>query len=118
MMWENATKVSDKDAAALADYFSRQAPSPRAGAGAMADAGREIFRNGAGPDIPACATCHGLDGQGLGGTPRIAGQHQDYLARQLQAFMLTTRVGTPMNHHTWDMTSEQMQQVSEYLANQ
>ena len=118
MMWENATKISDTEAAALADYFSRQAPTPRSGIGAQVEAGRKIFLEGAGPDIPACATCHGQDGGGAGNTPRIAGQHQDYLEAQLQAFMLTARVGTPMNHHTWDMTTEQAQQLAAYLSNQ
>lgn len=117
MMWENATTISANDAAALADYFSRQAPTPRSGIGAQAEAGRKIFREGAGPAIAACATCHGQDGEGTGGTPRIAGQHKDYVVQQLQAFMLTARVGTPMNHHAWDMTEEQMQQLAAYLSN-
>jgi cytochrome c553 len=118
MMWGNATKISDRDAVALADYFSRQAPTRRSGMGAQVEAGRKIYLEGAGPDIPACTTCHGQDGEGAGNTPRITGQHQDYLVTQLQAFMLTARVGTPMNHHAWDMTAEQMQQLAAYLSNQ
>ena len=118
MMWENATKISDNEAAALARYFSSQAPTrPTASRTAQSEAGDKIFHTGAGPDIPACSTCHGQEGAGLGGTPRIAGQHENYLLGQLQSFMLTARVGTPMNHHTWDMTLEQMQDVSTYLSN-
>ena len=56
-------------------------------------------------------------GEGLGGTPRIAGQHGAYLMRQLGPSIPSARAGTAMNHHTWDMTLEQMQEVSAYLAN-
>jgi cytochrome c553 len=117
MMWENATKISDDDAAALARYFGSHPPTQPNGSGPQVAAGAKIFQQGAGPDIPACASCHGQKGEGLGGTPRIAGQHGDYLIGQLQAFMLTARIGTPMNHHTWHMTPEQMQALSAYLSN-
>lgn len=117
MMWENATKISDSDAAALAAYFARQAPREPNGSGPLAAAGGRIFAQGAGPEIPACATCHGQNGQGMGVAPRLAGQHGQYLLGQLQAFMLTARVGASMNHHTWSMTMEQMQQLAAYLSN-
>jgi cytochrome c553 len=118
MMWENATKISDDGAAALARYFGSQAPTQPNGSGPVAAAGAKIFEQGAGPDIPACASCHGAKGEGLGGTPRLAGQHGDYLTGQLEVFMLNVRVGTPMNHHTWSMSLPQMQAVSAYLANE
>jgi cytochrome c553 len=116
MMWPNATRINDDQAAALADYFSRQSPTPAVGFGAMADRGAAIFRNGDAPDIPACATCHGQGGEGLGDTPRLAGQKEKYLVEQLQAFSVAARVSNPMNHHAWDMTMEQIEAVSAYLA--
>lgn len=109
--------VSDSDVAALAQYFSRQTPSPRIGLGTQSNAGAEIFQHGAEPAIPPCATCHGPDGDGLGGTPRIAGQHGAYLMAQLSAFNSTGRTGTVMNRHTWDMTQQQMAELSAYLSN-
>lgn len=109
--------ISDSDAAALAQYFSRQTPSPRIGFGIQSQAGAEIFRHGAEPAIPPCATCHGPDGDGLGGTPRITGQHGAYLMQQLSAFNSAGRRGTVMNRHTWDMTQQQMDQISAYLSN-
>ncbi len=115
MTW--TSPISDEDAAALARYFSRQAPPRRAGSGALADAGAEIFRHGAKPAMPACAVCHGQDGQGIGTTPRIAGQHGDYLTRQLRSFMSNRRASDPMNRHTWDMTLRQASALSAYLAN-
>jgi cytochrome c553 len=122
MMWANATSMDDADAAALADYFSQQTPTQPSSLGAQAEAGRKIFEEGAGPLIPGplmppCGTCHGLHGQGEGQVPRIAGQHQDYLNSQLQAFMLGIRVGTLMNSHVWAMTPEQARAVAAYLSN-
>lgn len=122
MMWETATSFDDADATALADYFSQQAPTQRTGSGPLADAGRKIFTEGAGPLIPGpfippCGTCHGQDGQGQGDVPRIAGQHGEYLNSQIQAFMLGVRVGTPMNHHAWAMTTDQIKALAAYLSN-
>ena len=109
--------VSDKVVENLAQYFSRQTPTPRTGLGTQSDAGGAIFLHGARPAIPACATCHGPYGDGLGGTPRIAGQHGHYLQQQLEAFKLGARGGNAMNRHAWDMTLERMQELAEYLAN-
>jgi cytochrome c553 len=117
MMWQNSTSVTDTQAAALADYFSSQAPTSRGGFGPDAARGNELFHHGAGPDTAACATCHGQDGEGLGSAPRVAGQHETYLNRQLEAFQLTARVGDPMNHHTWAMSAEEIRAVAAYLAN-
>ena len=116
MMWQNATRISDGEAAALADYFSRQAPTDKAGFGALAEIGGKLFHEGGQPALAACATCHGPDGAGLGSAPRIAGQHEKYLTDQLTFFMLTARVAQPMNHHAWDMSQEQIRAIAAYLA--
>ncbi len=116
MMWPNATRISDDQAAQLATYFSRQVPTQANGFGPVAEKGAAIYQHGDTPDIPACATCHGPKGEGLGQTPRIAGQREDYLVGQLQAFSVTARVGSPMNHHAWDMTLDQIRALSAYLA--
>jgi cytochrome c553 len=116
IMGPNATKLSSTNAASLAQYFSSRAPSISNAFGSYADIGKDVFLNGAGPDIPACWTCHGRDGQGLGTVPRISGQHANYLMAQLNAFSRSERSGTSMNHHAWDMTLEQMRNVTAYLG--
>jgi len=116
-MPRNAAALSDSDSLALAQYFSRQTPSPSSGFAFQTDAGAQIFLHGAEPATPACAICHGPNGDGLGGTPRIAGQHRAYLMQQLADFNSAGRIGVAMNRHTWDMTLQQMQELSEYLAN-
>ncbi|WP_207539868.1 c-type cytochrome [Sabulicella rubraurantiaca] len=52
-----------------------------------ASRGREIAENGAG-DIAPCASCHGMDGRGVGAAqfPRLDGQHPSYLLKQLNDY--------------------------------
>jgi cytochrome c553 len=116
IMTPNAAKLSASDAAAIAQYFSTQTPTTGNSFGAYAEMGKDIYLNGAGVDIPACATCHGEDGQGLGTVPRINGQHATYLMAQLNAFSLGDRSSVAMNRHAWDMTLTQMHELTAYLA--
>ena len=122
MMGRTAASFDDVDAAALAEYFSRQTPTQLTGKAPLAQAGRKIFTEGAGPLIPGplippCGTCHGQNGEGKGEVPRIAGQHSQYLNTQLLAFKNGIRVGTPMNVHAWAMTQVQIQALTDYLSN-
>jgi len=49
--------------------------------------GRDVFEHGVpAKEIPPCATCHGDHGQGNAGFPRLAGQHADYVVKQLLVF--------------------------------
>jgi len=80
---------------ALADYFARQPLRVRDDARGSANAaGERIFMNGV-PDahVPACASCHGVRGDGLPPSfPRLAGQHEGYLASQLRLYRAGTRI--------------------------
>jgi cytochrome c553 len=88
-MWGISRHLSDAQIQALADYYSAQPPARAAFAStpeALA-AGRTLFTQGAGDrGIPACASCHGERGQGAGAIPRLAGQHADYVVKQLGIF--------------------------------
>ncbi|AAU47093.1 cytochrome C [Burkholderia mallei] len=44
----------------------------------------------------ACASCHRQNGQGAGTFPRLAGQHADYLRRQIDVFKNGTRANAPV----------------------
>lgn len=114
-MWERATNLGDRVAASIATYFANQAPTAAAPSGALAAAGEKIYRQGAGPQVPACQQCHGAAGEGAGTVPRLAGQHAAYLEQQLSAFMLGLRIGPPMKH-AWHMDPDQFKALSAYLA--
>jgi len=115
-MWETATSLGDRIAHDIAQYFSEQAPTPLAPSGGLSTVGERIYRQGAGPEIPACQQCHGAAGEGSGIVPRLAGQHAAYLESQLSAFMLGMRVSQPMNKHAWHMSPDQFKALSAYLA--
>jgi cytochrome c553 len=88
-MWGVARQLTDQQIDDLAAYYAAQPPA-RQGAergASQVDDGRKLFAEGA-PDrgIPACSSCHGDHGQGLATFPRLAGQHADYIAKQLLVF--------------------------------
>jgi cytochrome c553 len=69
----------------LAEQFARR--SARTAGGGPRDqvaTGRSIYEGGI-PEanLPACAACHGSDGQGAGANPRLAGQLYSYTLRTL-----------------------------------
>lgn len=90
-MWGLSRKLTDAQIDGLAAYFHAQTPKPNpAGPGATADAGKLIFENGLPEEhVPACATCHGANAEGHDQFPRLAGQHANYLRRQLAVFQST-----------------------------
>ena len=97
-MWAIASQLDDATVASLADYYSQQQATPGgAGDAALTAEGQKIFEQGL-PDkgVPACASCHGAQGQGNGQFPRLAGQHADYLMRQIEVFQNGTRANAPV----------------------
>jgi cytochrome c553 len=88
-MWGIAGKLTDKQMDALADYFSKQPPmvNHAHGSPAMIAEGQKIFAEGKlDKGVPACQGCHGEQAYGIGPIPRLAGQHADYLYKQLMIF--------------------------------
>ena len=91
-MWGIARRLTDTQIKDLAAYYARQAPANQAPEGnpARVEAGRVLFTTGAPTrGIPACSSCHGDHGQGLATFPRLAGQHGDYIVKQLRVFQRT-----------------------------
>lgn len=117
-MWAIASQLDDATVASLADYYSHQEPvHGPAGDAALMAKGQDIFEHGV-PDrgTPACATCHGEQGQGAGTFPRLAGQHKEYLLRQIEVFKNETRANAPVMTavaHTLD--ADEAKAVAEWL---
>jgi cytochrome c553 len=118
-MWGLSHRLTDEQIDGIAAYFS-ELPPMRLGRSnpARVAAGMEIYQHGL-PDsgVPACQTCHQAAGQGLATFPRLAGQHQDYVVRQLHVFQETDyRPNTPMTGVTHQLTSQQMVEVAAFVA--
>ena len=117
-MWGISHRLTDDQIKGLAEYFSTQVAQANAAVDAQQmAAGKLIFDNGV-PEKEAapCMACHGPKAQGLASFPRLAGQHQDYLIKQLHVFQETDgRPGTPMKQITHLLTEQEMQAVAGYL---
>lgn len=117
-MWGMASQLDDQLIAGLARYFALQPPTPPQSGGALAAEGQKIYEGGAPADgVPPCQACHGAHGEGNGVVPRIAGQHADYLKKQLEAFRSTLRENAVMHANTANMTDREIEAIVSYLAN-
>lgn len=120
-MWGMASQLDDASIASLATYYSSQkAVHGAPGAANAAAQGKAIYEAGiAGANAQPCATCHGKDGEGNGIYPRLAGQHSEYLVKQLVVFKSSLRADTNaaiMHNISSAMSFEQMEAVAAYLA--
>ena len=119
-MWGISSRLSKDQITELANYFSAL-PAPMAvvsGDTAQLAAGRALFEKGSVANaIPACAGCHGTHAEGMQQFPRLAGQHRDYLLKQLMVFQRTDERpdGAVMKMIAHNLTSENMQDVTAYL---
>lgn len=117
-MWGMASQLTDESIAALAAHYAAQKPAPgRAGDPNLMAQGRTIFERGV-PEkgIPACATCHGDHAQGNGPFPRLAGQHAEYLLKQMLVIQSVLRLAPVMHGVIQDLSRDQMHAVAEYLG--
>lgn len=80
-------------------------------------AGAALARQGA-TGITACVACHGAQGEGqaAAGFPRLAGQGQPYLLKQLQDFASGRRTHPQMEPIARALTAQQMRDVTDHYA--
>ncbi|MDR3391489.1 MAG: c-type cytochrome [Sulfuriferula sp.] len=119
-MWGISRHLTDVQIQQLAAYFAQQQPIADTSANAKLEAdGKAIFMNGlANQNVPACETCHGAKGEGNASFPRIAGQHADYIAKQLRVFKDTEMrpKGAVMKVITHDLAPDEIQAVAAYVS--
>jgi cytochrome c553 len=113
--------LSTQDMLNLAAYFSAQQPKPGTSKDMeLAQLGQKIYQGGVqGAGVPACASCHGPQGQGIPVQfPRLAGQHSAYIYTQLNNFRLGTRANDGakmMRTIAVKMTDGDMKAVAAYI---
>lgn len=120
-MWGMASELDDATIGALANYYAahRAEPSRRAGDAALIARGREIFENGiASEGVPACSACHGRDAHGLQEFPRLAGQHAQYVLKQLASFQSNMRNVAIMHGVAQNLRLPEMEAVAAFLEAQ
>jgi cytochrome c553 len=116
-MWGLSRNLSDEQIAGLGAYYAAQPPAP--GVPALDNAaGRAIYAEGLpAKNVPACATCHGAAGAGNEAFPRLAGQHRDYVAKQLVVFQRSDDrpAGAVMRTVAHDLAPGEIASVAAYV---
>lgn len=114
IMQPMAANLSKQDMWDLANYFAAQKQKPN---GFKADA-EKVVRGKKVADDALCPMCHlgGFSGQNE--VPRVAGQHQAYIQKQLLAFKNKERTNYPdMNSYIKSIPDEDIEALSHYIAN-
>ncbi len=119
-MWGMSATLEDGTIDALAQYYAAQkAGRGRAGETALVAKGRQIYEKGVeSVGVPACAACHGPDAHGMGDFPRLAGQHAQYVMKQLASFQNNMRNVAVMHGVAQGLKVEEMRAVAAYLEAQ
>ncbi len=114
LMSPMAANLSKKDMLDLAAYFSAQKPNRQNSRGdsARIEEGRKLA------DTALCPMCHlgGFSGQNE--IPRVAGQHYEYIVKQLMAFKNRERTNDAgsMTAYMNNVTKDQIEALASYAA--
>ena len=119
-MWGLSRSLTDAQITGLADYYAAQhaTAQPVERQASRAAAGATLFQSGLpAKNVPPCSTCHGNVAQGNAAFPRLAGQHADYLTKQLIGFQRTNDrpQGAIMQTIAHEMTAQDIENVAAYL---
>jgi len=115
LMSPMAANLSREDMQDLAAYFASQTAKPTRYPveDAKVTEGKKIADNA------LCPMCHlgGFSGQNE--VPRVAGQHHDYVVKQLKDFRarLRTNDAGSMTAYTQGLTDEQIEALAQYITN-
>lgn len=119
-----ARNLSDSDIQALSLYLSQQHPARLPGATpdpALVEAGKQLAEKGAGANMPACFSCHGAGGKGVGARfPSIAGETEAFTTSRLHEFQARAKAAKPapgsMTAFSANMSEAQIKQAAAYLS--
>ena len=119
-MW-GMTNLTTKQIDELASYFATQ-PAMRGtkAQGPEIILGESIFKNGLPlQQVLSCSSCHGQDALGAADIPRLAGQHNNYLYKQILIFQTTDDRprGQVMKQIIHNINDQQARDVALYLSN-
>ncbi len=119
-MWGLSRSLTDEQITGLAAYYANQQPArqPIEGEESRMPAGKMIYETGVpAKNVPACTACHGTAGQGNETFPRLAGQHADYIVKQLIVFQRANErpLGAVMQTVAHGLTRDDIENVAAYV---
>lgn len=111
--------LSEADMRAIAAFYAGKKPTlAKAKTQGKGSLGEQIYRGGiAATKVPACAACHGANGEGIPKRfPRVAGQHAAYTFQQMKIFRTDGRANAGMMQTiAKKMTEAEMEAVADYM---
>lgn len=110
--------ISPKQAKEIAQYFASQPLALTYKNVSDIAQGKSLFEHGI-PErgVSPCAACHGPEAKGQYDYPRLAGQHKEYLVKQLHVFRDTQgRPNTAMDLVVKSLSEKEIDQLSNYLS--
>jgi cytochrome c553 len=115
-----AAPLSEADMKNVAAFYaSKQAKPGFARNTGLVTQGEKIYRGGvAERSVPACSGCHGPSGAGIPAQyPRLAGQHADYVVKQLVVFQRTDErpEAAAMKMVAHELAREDIENVAAYV---
>jgi len=108
MMQSMAANLSDDDINNLAAYYSSLPPVSAGGDPALAKSGQT--------KAGMCFGCHGSSAEGNGQFPRLAGQHPNYLFKQLSSFKEGVRKNGHMQAIAGTLSEDDMKALAAYFG--
>jgi cytochrome c553 len=120
MMGDKAKQLNEEQMFAIGMFYQSMRPTvtqtvdPK-----LAQVGEFVYERGnTHTSMPACVICHGTAARGTAELPRLAGQHPDYIVRQMKAFKDRSRNNdNAIMHLVADrITDMELQAVAAYLG--
>lgn len=111
--------IDPNDFSRLAGYYGKMKPAPgKVTDPGLAAKGKVLYDDGnTESGVPACAGCHQPDGQGNARFPRLAGQHQTYVLKQLADYKSGRRATDPLMTTVGKrLTVDEAKALAEYIA--
>ena len=118
-MWGATARLSPQAARDFAHYFAALTAEPaNDGDGALAAEGRDIYQHGvAEANIAACLVCHGPNGEGFEGIPRLGGLSRSYLKARLEQWSEGFHASAaPMPQVAKTLFPSQVEAIASYLS--
>ncbi|MGB8599249.1 MAG: c-type cytochrome [Burkholderiales bacterium] len=110
-----AADLSKQDMLDLGEFFAAQKPKPTT----FKVDGDKVKKGAAKAEETLCTMCHLGGFTGQNDIPRVAGQHPDYVIKQLKAFKARTRTNDAGNMTSvgQTLTEEDIENIAHYLVN-
>jgi cytochrome c553 len=108
IMQAPASKLTKEDINNYGAYFAVQQPAKAGGDPALAAQGKD--------KATICLGCHGSAGEGNGEFPRLAGQHPDYLVKQLNDYKSGARKNDTMKAIAGNLTDDEMKALAAFFG--